>query len=97
MPKEKLKRLQEIEKFSIFLFLFEEKTRCSVVTETDFANVDFPPTPMNLPALIVRRNVACSFFTLNENLDDDLGKYFKQSDGKTLKDSFCFLKPCYED
>ena len=67
------------------------------MTETDFANVDFPPTQMNLQALIVRKNMAWSFFTLNENLNDDLGKYFKQSDGKMLEDSFCFPKQHSED
>ena len=97
LPKGKLKHLQRIGRFSIFLFLFENKTRCSAATETDFANVDFPHAQMSLPALAVNRNVAWSFFTLNETLNDDLGKYFEQSNGKTLKDCFCFPKPDYED
>ena len=97
MPKGKLKRLQSIGKFSIFFFLFEEKTKCSVATETNFVNVDVPSAKIKLPVLFVKRNVAWAFFTLNPSLKDNLENYFEQSNGKTLKDSFIFPKPHYED
>ena len=84
--KGKLKRLQGIGKFSTFFFLFEEKTKCSAATETDFVSVDVPPAKMKLPVLFVE-------IILNQNFEN----YFEQSDGKMLKDSFIFPKPRFED
>lgn len=49
---------------------------------------------MKLPELFVQRNVAWSFFSLKH---DNFKNYFEDSNGKMLKNSFTFPKPCHED
>lgn len=94
-----LKRLKGIGKYSIFIFVFSRMTQCSAAAEADFVDVDFPLVvkEMNLPVMGVTRNVGWSFFTLNDNLNDDLTKYFEDTTGRVLKENFCFPKPRYEE
>ena len=53
----KLKRLDSIGKYSIFIFIFNEMTPCSAATEADFVDVNFPTVEMKLPEMAVKRNV----------------------------------------
>ena len=86
LPVGKIKRLKAIGKFSIFIFIFNTKTKCSEAKEGDFFNVNFPTIKeLKLPPLSITRNVAWSFFTLNEDITDDLTK------------SFCYPKPSFEE
>ena len=66
---------------------------CSVATEADFVDVNFPIVEMKLPEMAVKRNVGWSFFTLNSDANDDLTKYFENEKGKVLKQNFCFPQP----
>ena len=97
LPVGKIERLKAIGKFSIFIFIFNTKTKCSEAKEGDFFNVNFPIKELKLPPLSITRNVAWSFFTLNEDITDDLTKYFLDVKNTHLRESFCYPKPSFEE
>ena len=93
----RIQQLPSIDKFIIFVYIFDLTIRCSDASLDDFNGVKFDNNIMTLPKesmMRVERNVGWSFFSLVEDVEDDLDKYF---DNSTLKVDYVYPKPLQND
>ena len=92
-----IEHLGTIGRFSIFLFVFEKVTKCSEASRNDFSGVDFPSEDMKFPEISLQRNVAWSFFSLNNKSEDKLQNYFTDPRNQVLRVDFCYPQPHSEN
>jgi len=93
----RIQQLPSIDKFIIFVYIFDLTIRCSDASLDDFNGVKFDNNIMTFPKesmMRVERNVGWSFFSLVEDVEDDLDKYF---DNSTLKVDYVYPKPLQND
>ena len=97
LPEGKLEYMTQIGKLAVFVFKFATMTPCSSASHSDFSRVIFPKesNPENkklvLPELRIKRNVAWSFFILEDTYD-----HFTD-DGRTVKPKFELPVVPYEE
>ena len=97
LPEGKLEYVAQTGKLAVFVFKFATMTPCSSASQSDFSRVIFlkEGDPENkklvLPELRIKRNVAWSFFTLEDTYD-----HFTD-DGRTVKPEFELPVVPYEE
>jgi len=73
--------------------VFDNVTKCSEASHNDFGGVKLLSDNMTFPEMSLKRNVAWSFFSLNDNSKDNLQNYFTDLENLTLKKDFCYPQP----
>jgi len=92
-----IEHLGTVGRFSIYVFVFDNVTKCSEASHSDFGGVKFLSDNMTFPDMSLKRNVAWSFFSLNDNKKDDLQNYFIDLENLMLKKDFCYPQPDKEN